>query len=67
MNCSSDLKTKGSRRALHLSPPLVDLREGHRRSQEAETLQSGDAWGNDENLMYTSTYGRPLDPGDFGK
>ena len=67
MNCSSDLKTKGSRRTLHLSPPLVDLLEGHRRSQEAEALRRGDAWCNDENLMFTSTYGRPMDPGDVGK
>ena len=63
----SDLKTKGSRRTLHLSPPLVDLLEGHRRDQEEEALLRGDAWGNDENLIFTSTYGRPLDPGDFGK
>ena len=63
----SDLKTKGSRRTLHLSSPFVDLLEGHRRDQEAEILLRGDAWRNDEILIFTSDYGRPLDPGDFGQ
>jgi integrase len=63
----SDLKAKGSRRTLHWSPPLVGLLEGHRRDQEAAAALRGDGWCNDTDLIFTSTRGRPLDPGDFGK
>ena len=63
----SDLKTKGSRRTLHLSAPIVDLLEKHRQQQEVEMSILGDAWRNDEDLIFTNTYGEPLDPSDFGK
>jgi integrase len=63
----SDLKTKGSRRTLHLSAPIVELLERHHQRQEAEELVRGDVWENTENLMFTSTIGTPLDPEDFGK
>ena len=63
----SDLKTKGSRRTLHLSTPLVDLLEKHHHRQEAEALVRGELWQNGENLIFTSTIGTFLDPEDFGK
>ncbi len=63
----SDLKTKGSRRTLHLSAPLVELLENHRREQEKEARHLGEAWRNEENLIFTNTTGEPLDPSDFGK
>jgi integrase len=63
----SDLKTKGSRRTLHLSAPLVDLLERHHHRQEAEALVRGDLWENKENLIFTSTIGTPSDPDVFGK
>jgi len=63
----NDLKTKGSRRTLHLSTPLVDLLERHHHRQEAEALIRGEARQNSENLIFTSTVGTPLDPEDFGK
>ena len=63
----SDLKTKGSLRTLHLSPPICDLLEHHRQRQEAEALARGRVWRNTEDLIFTSTIGTPLDPEDFGK
>ncbi len=63
----SELKTRGSRRVLHLSPPLVQLLEAHRLSQEEEARLRGDAWHNELNLIFTSTTGTPLDPGNFGR
>ena len=38
----SDLKTRGSWRTLHLSPPVIDLLEIHRRTQEAEARLCGE-------------------------
>ena len=63
----SELKTKGSRRTLHLSAPLVDLLERHHHRQEAEALVRGEVWRNSEQLIFTSTLGTFLDPEDFGK
>jgi integrase len=63
----SDLKTKGSRRTLHLAIPLVDLLERHHHRQEAEALIRGEAWRNSESLIFTSTIGTFLDPEDFGR
>jgi integrase len=62
-----ELKTKGSRRTLHLSAPLVEVLECHRGRQGAEKELRDNAWSNDWNLVFTSTYGMPLDPGEFGK
>jgi integrase len=63
----SDLKTRGSRRTLHLSASLVTLLEGHRLDQEEEARLRGDTWHNEEGLIFTSTCGLPLDPGNFGR
>jgi len=63
----SDLKTKGSRRTLHLTAPIVELLERHHHLQRDEALVCGETWENAENLMFTSTLGTPVDPGDFGK
>ena len=63
----SELKTKGSRRTLHLSAPLVDLLECHRRQQDKEARLLGEHWRNAEDLIFTNTHGEFLDPSDFGK
>ena len=63
----SELKTKGSRRDLHLSPTLIELLNEHRISQEEEARLRGAAWHNDLNHIFTSTTGTPLDPGNFGR
>jgi integrase len=63
----SELKTKGSRRTLHLSAPLVHVLESHRVNQDAEAAIRGPRWRNDWNLIFTSTHGTPLDPEWFGK
>ena len=63
----SELKTKGSRRVLHLSAPLVHALESHRVNQEAEAALRGVRWKNEGDLIFTSTHGTPLDPEWFGK
>ena len=63
----SDLKTVGSRRTLHLSVPLVELLDRHRRRQVAEEVVRGKRWNNEWDLIFTSTIGTPLDPEQFGK
>jgi integrase len=62
-----DLKTVGSRRVLHLSRPLVEILERHRARQEAEELVVGQRWNNDQELIFTSNIGTPLDPESFGR
>ena len=62
-----DLKTKGSRRTLHLSRSMIEMLDQHRAFQEAEELVKGRQWHNDHDLIFTSTIGTPLDPEQFGK
>lgn len=63
----SDLKTVGSRRRLHLSLPLVELLEQRRVRQQAEEIVRGPRWNNVNDLIFTTSVGTPLDPGEFGK
>ena len=63
----SDLKTVGSRRRLHLSRPLIELLEHRRIRQQAEELVRGSKWNNVNDLIFTTSVGTPLDPGEFGK
>ena len=62
----AELKTAGSRRTLHLSPPLVDHLRTHRARQTGEA-DSSRIWRNVANLVFTSTIGTPLDPEAFGR
>ena len=62
-----DLKTVGSKRTLHLSAPLVDVLDRHRRRQEAEEIVGGARWRNEHELIFTSNIGTPLDPEAFGR
>jgi integrase len=62
-----DLKTVGSRRVLHLSRPLIEVLERHRARQEAEELVVGQRWNNENELIFTSNIGTPLDPETFGR
>ena len=62
-----DLKTAGSKRTLHLSAPLVEVLDRHRRRQEAEELVGGVRWRNEHELVFTSNIGTPLDPEAFGR
>lgn len=63
----SDLKTVGSRRRLHLSPPLIELLEQRRVRQQAEELVRGPRWNNANDLIFTTSVGTPLNPDGFGK
>jgi integrase len=62
-----DLKTVGSRRVLHLSRPVVEMLERHPTRQEAEELVVGKRWNNEDELIFTSNIGTPLDPQAFGR
>ena len=62
-----NLKTRGSRRTLHLSATLMSILELHRDQQAFEAESAGDAWSNEHDLMFTSTGGRPLDVDAFGQ
>ena len=63
----TDLKTKGSRRTLLLSSPIVALLSEHSERQRVEATYRGTSWSNDAELIFTSTFGTPLDPEDFGR
>jgi integrase len=62
-----NLKTRGSRRTLHVSATLLSILELHRDQQAFEAESEGDAWCNEHDLMFTSTSGGPLDVDAFGK
>jgi integrase len=62
-----NLKTRGSRRTLHVSPTLLSILELHRDQQAFEAEAAGDGWSNNHDLMFTSTSGGPLDVDAFGK
>jgi integrase len=58
-------KTTGSRRRVHLPAPVVDVLRSHRVTQSAQRLAFGEGWGGkwaDEDLVFTSSIGTPLDP-----
>jgi integrase len=62
-----NLKTRGSRRTLHVSPTLLSILELHRDQQAFEAESAEDTWCNQYDLMFTSTIGAPLDVDAFGK
>ncbi len=64
---TDELKTKGSRRTLHLTPPLMEMLTRHRAVQFLEAEALGDEWSNEHDLAFTSLTGRPLDVDAFGK
>ena len=59
-----ELKTKRSRRTLHLTPTLVAMLRSHRARQAAEQLAVGPAWI-ESGLVFTTALGTPLDPDNF--
>lgn len=59
-----ELKTKGSRRTLPLTPPLVEALRAHRARQAAERLAMGPVWS-DAGLVFTTPIGTPIDPDNF--
>ena len=56
-----DLKTKRSRRTLHLTPALDTQLRSHRARQVTERLAAGPAWV-ESDLAFTTRTGTPLDP-----
>lgn len=59
-----DLKTRRSRRVLHLTPALVTMLRSHRARQASEQLAIGPAWI-DSGLVFTTAAGTPVDPDNF--
>ncbi|MBT8165011.1 MAG: site-specific integrase [Acidimicrobiia bacterium] len=59
-----DLKTKRSRRTLHLTPALDGLLRTHRARQAREQLAAGPAWI-ESDLVFTTKKGTPIDPDNF--
>lgn len=62
----AELKTAGSRRTLHLSPPVVAHLRAH-RTRQAQEERTTRIWRNSAHLVFTSTIGTPLDPEAFGR
>ncbi len=59
-----NLKTRRSRRTLHLTPALDSLLRAHRARQAKERLAAGPAWANSD-LVFTTKNGTPVDPDNF--
>jgi integrase len=56
----SELKTKYSKRTLHLGAGPLAALAGHRDRQDFERKKAGDAW-QEHGLVFTTIYGGPLD------
>lgn len=61
-----DLKTKRSRRTLHLTPALDTQLRSHRARQVTERLAAGPAWV-ESDLAFMTRTGTPLDPDNVGR
>lgn len=59
-----DLKTKRSRRTLHLTPALDGLLRSHRARQAREQLAAGPGWA-ESDLVFATGKGTPIDPDNF--
>ena len=57
-------KTKKSRRTIALDARLVDLLAAHKDIQEAEAERAANLW-EDTGYVFTTEFGRPVDPRDF--
>jgi integrase len=54
-------KTPGSIRTLDAPQPVLDSFARHRRRQQEQRLAAGSWWANEENLVFTSPYGKPCE------
>lgn len=61
-----DPKTSRSRRTIPLPAVSVQALKEHRRRQAAERLTAGPAW-HDQDLVFASATGGPMDPNNFGR
>jgi integrase len=59
-----NLKTRRSRRTLHITPALDGLLRAQRARQAQERLAAGPAWA-DSDLVFTTKKGTPIDPDNF--
>ena len=60
-----EVNTAGSRRTLHLPAQVVDVLRAHRRRQAGERLSRGEAWRDENGLVFTTPLGTPVDPDNF--
>ena len=57
-------KSAKSRRTITLPTLAGDALQRHRVTQAEERLAAGDSW-NDEDYVFATPFGRPVDPGNF--
>lgn len=62
----SELKTRRSRRVLHLTLGIIESLDAHAAHQAQEREAAGDAWA-DRGLIFTTSIGTPIDPDNFAK
>lgn len=61
-----DLKTRRSRRTLHLTQALDAILRSHRARQNEQRLAAGPAWV-ESGLVFTTRKGTPIDPDNFAR
>ncbi len=57
-----DTKTTWSVRSLDAPPPVLDALRARRKAQNRQRLAAGRLWANPDDLVFTSSTGRPTDP-----
>jgi integrase len=63
---STEPKTRGSRRSVHLSPSVVNAFRQHRVGQSEERLRLGKSWI-DTDYVFTTITGTPVNPNNVGR
>lgn len=56
------LKTDESHRTVVLSPQAVALLRARKAAQAAERLRAGNLWANDDGYVFTTEFGKPIEP-----
>ena len=62
---TGDLKTSRSRRSLSVDHSVVKALEERRKAQVGEKRAVGAAWSNEEDLVFTTSAGSPIDPNNL--
>lgn len=65
LHVTDTLKTSRSRRSLKTHTSVIEALHTHRASQEREAAQLGDLWLNVDDLVFTTSTGRPIDPNNL--
>ncbi len=65
LRVTDSLKTSRSRRSLKAHPSVIDALNAHRSAQEREAANLGERWSNVDDLVFTTSTGRPIDPNNL--